>query len=204
MARLTTALRKPAGRRRFWLLSLRARLLVLVTLIFLPILGIIAYTGVEQRRQAAAVAHADAMRVAQLAAATHRDLFAETRRLVQLLAQLPAVREGSPAACSAFLARLFKQDLDPRYSSYFVLNPNGDVFCSSAPLKRRINAAAQAYYRRVLATRAFAVGAYQIGRITGRATKGRRAMATAAARVRLLGPTAKVSRLITSRRVTRG
>ena len=67
MARLTPALRKPAGRRRLWPLSLRAQLLVLVALIFLPILGIIAYTGVEQRRQAAAVAHAEAMRVVQLA-----------------------------------------------------------------------------------------------------------------------------------------
>ncbi len=149
--------------------GLRARLLVLVALIFLPVLGIIAYTGVEQRRQAAAVAHADAMRVAQLAAATHRELFAETRRLVQLLAQLPQVRDDNPARCSAFLARLHQQDSAPRYSSYFVVKPNGDVFCSSAPLKRRINAADQAYYRRVLATRAFAVGDYQIGRITGRA-----------------------------------
>ena len=43
------------------------------------------------------------------------------------------------------------------------------MFCSSAPLTRRINAADQAYYRRVLATRAFAIGDYQIGRITGRA-----------------------------------
>jgi len=169
MAVLAAIPRKPAGRRRLWPLSLRARLLVLVALIFLPILGIIAYSGVEQRRQAAAVAHADAMRVAQLAAATHRELFAETRRLVQLLAQLPQVRADEGARCSAFLARLHQQDPTPRHSSYFVLKPNGEVFCSSAPLKHRINAADQAYYRRVLATRTFAVGDYQIGRITGRA-----------------------------------
>ena len=169
MAALATIPRKPGGRRRFWPLSLRAWLLVLVALIFLPILGIIAYTGIEQRRQAAAVAHADAMRVVQLAATTHRELFAETRRLVQILAQLPQVREGSATACSGLLARLFRQDSAPRYSSFFALRPNGDVFCSSAPLKRRINAADQAYHRRVLATRAFAIGDYQIGRITGRA-----------------------------------
>ncbi|MBI3574390.1 MAG: PAS domain S-box protein, partial [Gammaproteobacteria bacterium] len=138
-------------------------------LTLLPALLLILYTGVEQRRLAAAAAQGDAMHVVQLAAGAHKEMFAETQRLVQLLAQLPAVREGSAAACSAFLTRLFKQDPAPRYSSFSVLRPNGDVFCSSAPLKRHINASDQAYYRRVMSSRASAIGDYQIGRITGRA-----------------------------------
>lgn len=149
--------------------SLRARLLLLVLLTLLPALLLILYTGVEQRRLAAAAAQGDAMHVVQLAAGTHKELFAETQRLVQLLAQLPAVREGSAASCSAFLTHLFKQDPVPHYSSFSVLRPNGDVFCSSVPLKRRINAGDQAYYRRVMNSRTFAIGDYQIGRITGRA-----------------------------------
>ncbi|MBI3575952.1 MAG: hypothetical protein HY083_09920, partial [Gammaproteobacteria bacterium] len=74
--------------------GLRARLLLLVLLTLLPALLLILYTGVEQRQRAAAAAQGEAMHVVQLAAGTHRELFAETQRLVQLLAQLPAVREG--------------------------------------------------------------------------------------------------------------
>ena len=149
--------------------SLRGRLIALVLLGAVPGLGAILYTAETQRQRDAVAAQAEAMRTVQFVAGTQRELFAETQRLLQVLAQLPAVHEGSAAACSALLTRLHKQDPAPRYSSFFAVRPDGDVFCSSSPLTRRINAADQAYYRRVLATRAFAVGDYQIGRITGRA-----------------------------------
>ena len=149
--------------------SLRGRLIALVLLGAVPGLGAILYTAETQRQRDAVAAQAEAMRTVQFVAGTQRELFAETQRLLQVLAQLPAVHEGSAASCSALLTHLHKQDPAPRYSSFFAVRPDGDVFCSSAPLTRRINAADQAYYRRVLATRAFAVGDYQIGRITGRA-----------------------------------
>ena len=149
--------------------SLRGRLIALVLLGAVPGLGAILYTAETQRQRDAAAAQAEAMRTVQFVAGTQRELFAETQRLLQVLAQLPAVHEGSAASCSALLTHLHKQDPAPRYSSFFAVRPDGDVFCSSSPLTRRINAADQAYYRRVLATRAFAVGDYQIGRITGRA-----------------------------------
>ncbi|MBI3575959.1 MAG: hypothetical protein HY083_09960, partial [Gammaproteobacteria bacterium] len=74
--------------------SLRGRLIALVLLGAVPSLGAILYTAETQRQRAAAAAQGEAMHVVQLAAGTHRELFAETQRLVQLLAQLPAVREG--------------------------------------------------------------------------------------------------------------
>jgi len=94
---------------------LRARLLALVLLAILPALGLVLYTGFEQRSAARAEAEASARRVAKLAAASQKQHFEATRQLLATLAQLPQVRPDRPAECQALFTNLLQ--LHPIYAN---------------------------------------------------------------------------------------
>ncbi len=148
----------------FPLVTLRARLLVLVLLTVLPVLAILAYTGLEQRREAANDAREHAELLARLVANDYRRLLDEGRQRLALLATVPQVASADPGLCPAMLARFLEGDA--RFANFGVIGREGRVRCSAVPVKEPVNTADRVYFRRALATRAFAVGEFQIGRIT--------------------------------------
>lgn len=148
--------------------SLRVRLLVLVLLALLPAFGLILYTAFEQRRQTALDVQDTALRLARLASSDHGRLITGTHQLFIGLAQLPAVRSRNARECNELLARLMAQY--PLYANIGAIDPEGHLYCSGAPIAGPVDLADRAYFRRALATRTFAVGEYQIGRVTGKAT----------------------------------
>lgn len=154
--------------KRISLSSLRARLLALVLLALIPALGLILYTASEQRRGAAADVQANLLRLAKFAAANQGQTSEGARQLLIALSQLPEVRQGNTEACNKLFADLLKQYR--AYATFGVLDVDGNAICSSLPLTKPINAADRTYFRRALLTRDFAIGEYQIGRLTGKAS----------------------------------
>ena len=152
--------------RRLPFSSVRARLLPLVLLSVLPALGLILYTGWEEQRYRARDAHAEALRLARVVAHSHDDLIQDTRRLLLTLSYLSQMRRQEAAPCSALLSDIAKQYT--RYTAMVAATPDGAVFCSSQPLPAALNVADRAYFRRALESRAFAVGDYVFGRVTGK------------------------------------
>lgn len=148
--------------------SLRFRLTLLVLLAGVPALALTLYTANEQRRLAATAVQQDALRVARLAAAGQERLIEGAHQILLLLAQLSQVRGDDAAACHALLADLLKQY--PLYSNFGVIATNGAVFASAVPLPQTVNLSDRSYFRRAVESRAFAMGDYQIGRITGKAS----------------------------------
>ncbi len=147
---------------------LRVRLLLLVLLAVTPALGMTIYTDLLLRRQAEAGANREALRVARQASANQTQLIEGAHVLLVALARLREVRPGDSVACNALFGDLGKQY--PRYTGLGVMTPDGNLFCSSLPLTKPVNVADRAYFQRVLKTRAFALGDYQIGRISGKAS----------------------------------
>ncbi|MGC3958301.1 MAG: SpoIIE family protein phosphatase [Verrucomicrobiota bacterium] len=148
--------------------SLRIRLTLLVLLAGVPALALTFYTAIEQRRLAAIAVQQDALRVARLASAGQERLIEGTHQILLLLAQLTQVRGDDAAACNALLLDLLKQY--PLYSNVGVIATNGTVFASAVKLPQSVNLSDRTYFRRALESRAFAMGDYQIGRITGKAS----------------------------------
>src|SRR5215475_12295207 len=148
--------------------SLRIRLLLLVLLAVIPALGLTLYTNLEERQLRKAAVQEQAMRLSRLVSADHERLIEDTRRLLITLAHLPAVRDRNPAACNALFADLLVQR--PSYGNLGVIGTDGDVFCSALPMTGRVYGGDRVYFRRAIETRDFAIGEYQIGRITGKAT----------------------------------
>lgn len=145
--------------------SLRVRLILLVLLAVIPALLLTLYTGLEQRRLAAADAHDEALRLGRLALADQMGLVDHARQLLATLAQLPVVREERGRACDAFLA-----DVDERYWSltgFVVVEQNGEISCSSFPRSEPVNLADRAWFQRILEAGEFTVGEYTIARFSG-------------------------------------
>lgn len=146
--------------------GLRARLMLLVLLAVIPAFGLMGYTAISQRQQAAVKAERDAMYLARLAAQEQNQLIAATHQLLLILSQLPAVKQpGNGAACSRILAEL--RNPYPYYTNFGVATPDGRIFCSALPMTRPINITDRGYFRRAIQSRDFGIGDYQIGRVTG-------------------------------------
>lgn len=145
--------------------SLRARLILLVLLAVIPALGLILYTGAEQRRLAAENTRADALSLARLLAADHARIIDETRQLLLTLTHLSEVRARDSQACNPIFAGLL--DEYPQYTNLGAITINGDVFCSANTPTHPINLATRDYFQNAIKNRSFSIGRFQIDEITG-------------------------------------
>ena len=153
---------------RLSLASLRTRLLLLVLLAVVPALGLTLYTNLEERQLRKTQVQEQAMRLSLLVSADHERLIEEARRLLMNLARLPAVRDRNTASCNALFADLLAQHSS--YANLGVIGPDGNAFCSALPITDQVYLGDRVYFRRALEIRDFAIGEYQVGRITGKAT----------------------------------
>jgi serine phosphatase RsbU (regulator of sigma subunit) len=153
---------EPARHGRFW--SLRLRLLGLVVLMVVPWLVLVVYTQADERRAAIANVNDDAMRLIRIVTSNQAAEIEAARQVLTAFARLPQLRTQDAAGCSAFLAEMLKAY--PLYLNIAVADPNGNLFCSALPFKAPLNVADRVYFKMALERHGFAIGDYQIGRIT--------------------------------------
>jgi PAS domain S-box-containing protein len=153
--------------KRFPFSSLHVRLLLLVVIATIPMAGLILYTGLEERRYAAADTLRELLQLARVASAIQDRLMDDGRHLLASLAQFPAIHDRNLDACRTLLAAFLKGY--HRYSNIGLVDRNGDVLCSALPMKDPVNIATGPGFQRTIQTRKFTIGPYQIGRITGKA-----------------------------------
>jgi signal transduction histidine kinase len=148
------------------LASLRARLLLLVLLAVIPALGLTLYTNLEERQLRKALVYEHAMRLSRLVSADYERLIEDARQLLVTLARLPAVRDLNRAACNVLFTDLLAQRSS--YANLGVIDADGNIFCSAIP--GQVYLGDRGYFQRAFETRDFAIGEYQVGRLTRKAT----------------------------------
>ncbi len=72
------------------------------------------------------------------------------------------------STCNARLAELLQKY--PRYANLATVTAQGYVACSGLPFTPSLSVTRRAWFKRALKTHAFAVGDYQVGMISGKAT----------------------------------
>ena len=149
------------------LAGLQTRLVLLVVLAVTPALALALYSDFEERRLRRDQVQEEALRLARLLSADHERLIEAARQLLTVLARLPTVRGGDRGACAALFADLLTQY--PSYANLGVIDPGGMIICSGLPAGSTY-AGDRVFFRQALETRSFAIGDYQIGRITRKAT----------------------------------
>jgi diguanylate cyclase len=151
------------------LTSLRLRILFLIMLGLGPVLCLFVYNSVEQRRTAAENATTESLRLAKAIAVQKQRLILDTRTLLNSLAFVQAVNSGAPSAeCNQVLGELLRQK--DGFANLGVVNAEGWIVCSGLPMRTDVNVGDRAYFSRALQSREFAIGDYQIGRVTGVST----------------------------------
>jgi hypothetical protein len=145
---------------------LRTRVLLLVLLPLLPLLGYVLYAGLAEHRKGAEEARGTALRLANAVAANQKQLIDEGRQLLTTLAKDPRLRSADATVCNLFLADTMRRW--PRYANLGVAALDGKVKCGALPAPPGVRLADRMYFQQAVATRDFAVGGYQIGRITGK------------------------------------
>jgi len=84
--------------------------------------------------------------------------------LAAVFAAMPDEELGPSEACDALLAQV--RSTSTWYTNIGVAGPDGDVWCSALPRSGAVTIADRRYFAEATRTKAFAVGDYQIGRIT--------------------------------------
>ena len=153
----------PSGSTRY---GLRGRLILLVFIGIVPALLLILHNARRDRDVSAARIQEDAERIVEIAASRQARLIDSTRQLLGALAHVPAVASGDPAGCKRFL-----RGLTDRYNIYANLgriDVEGNLVCSATESSDPLNFAERSYFRRARDSKDFAIGDYQIGKLTAR------------------------------------
>jgi PAS domain S-box-containing protein len=148
--------------------GLRFRLLLLVVLACAPLAGLTLHNASNERRQQVADWQQRSQETVQQAKREEQKVVGQTRQLLLALAESSAVRSGNRRECKKLLDDLFASY--PRYANLGLVRTNGDFLASALPPAGLPNQANQDFFRRALATRAFAIGHFPSARTTGKAT----------------------------------
>jgi len=143
--------------------GLRARLLALALLAVLPALALVAFTAKQNRDTLAHQVEDSSLRLARLTSAEHERAIEGARQLLTGLARIPEISSGGER-CAGLLADMLVRF--PSYANFGAADLHGDVFCSAAATQSRVNIADRSYFRGALSGRDFAIGDFQIGRVT--------------------------------------
>ncbi len=147
--------------------SLRSRLVILVLLVVVPATLVLVETVRSERALLEDAARDAAVSAARQAGQIHARSVGEVRGVLLGLADLPAVLEHDSAACENVLRRILEHG-SGGYANIGVARLDGEVFCSAVPLPEPVNIADRSYFRRAVETGSFALGEYQVGRVTHR------------------------------------
>jgi PAS domain S-box-containing protein len=146
--------------------GLRVRLILLVFIALAPALILILHNAKRDRDVSADRIQEDAQRIVEIAAARQARFVDSARQLLAVLAEVPEVANGDAATCNRFV-----EGLTNRYSVYGNLgriDAEGNLVCSAIGFSGTRHLADRSYFRRAKSSKSFAIGDYQVGRVTER------------------------------------
>ena len=150
------------------LTGLQRRLLVLLVVVLLPVVGFVIYASIKNQDESLTQAGSNLRSVAQLSALGTERTVEGVQKLLGAVTSGPSLKEdGLNALCTDFLSNI--RSTYPDYANVGFLDAEGNLLCDAVRRTSSGNFADRTYFQLALATRSFAVGEYQIGRITGRA-----------------------------------
>ena len=146
-----------------WLSSVRAVMILLISLATIFPLGIILYQGLQHRSQAYRDSRILSERIATQVVFEQQLLLSSAEQLMSTFPYIPAIRRRDAVAVNALLADLVRKN--PQITNLLVADEKGNTWASGLPMKGSINASDRRYFRNALETGRFSSGEFSIGRL---------------------------------------
>jgi serine phosphatase RsbU (regulator of sigma subunit)/HAMP domain-containing protein len=146
--------------------GLRARLLVIVLLALLPAtVLLVAYAGYQNQSSELRAAQ-DVQRLAESDASSLQGLVGQARATLVAYSASQAVQNQQWKIAQATAQRI--EGEHPEYLNIGVLATDGRLVVSALPTSGTVTARDRTYFQRAMKYRRFAVGDYQVGRVSGK------------------------------------
>jgi PAS domain S-box-containing protein len=142
--------------------SISRNLYVIVLLAILPALGIILYSGLEQRQHYIEHAKKDVLLLTQAMAESQKDIAHSVRQVLTTLSLIPEIQNADRRLCRDIFRAVMKKN--PNYINIALTDLNGDILTSGKPLTMK-NLGDRKHVRGVLERVEFSIGEYIISRI---------------------------------------
>ena len=142
-----------------WNIGLRGKLILLISMTFLPALALSGYNAVVQLRQQEAVSMVQLLQTARLIKMSERYALTQAAEFIQAIASSPIIVAGDADECKRMLVRLAAN-----YHSYLgfgLADADGQVSCSSNSATVPASMADRAFFQQALAKHAIAFGPYE-------------------------------------------
>ena len=149
-------------------LKTRGRILLLVVLAALPAIVLTAYSAIERRGSEERQARAELARLVRLAAMQQWQVVEGARQMMVASSQILLTLLEDPQRCTQYFSGLLAQNRNS-YHSMGLFTEDGQLFCNASTWREKFYAGDRLYFRLAKETGRFAVGEYQIGRVTGQA-----------------------------------
>jgi PAS domain S-box-containing protein len=147
--------------------GLKARLFLVVFLVWLPALLITLYTAAAEEQLLRRNAQTEALRLAQLVASSHEQVVRGTREVLIALSQLPSVRQPDQSLCRPLFTGLVENYAS--YTNLFLVDTDGRTYCSALTSDPSPEDVVQrSWFQRALEVQGFSQGDYSIGLVTKR------------------------------------
>ena len=134
--------------------------MLLAALALLPLAGLVFYNAVMQRREAAALADADTLRLVRVCADNEERMVDSADRLLALVAEIPGVRGLDSRACGPLFTRILGNE--PGYANLGLLNARGEVVASAKPVALAGPVGERAFFKSVLKQGKFAASDFEL------------------------------------------
>jgi len=139
-------------------LSTRHHVLILLLIATLPVLGLILYSGNQDRHDARKLGRNQAMDVLRAIQFKQENVIESTNQLLIALGQIPTIQNHSPAACNKLLNSMLEQYR--QYISLAAFNSNGQLLCSSAQTTETQNISNQPHFQHALSSKQLSSAGY--------------------------------------------
>lgn len=158
----------PERARKMTNLKTRAQILLLVILAALPALVFTVYSALERRESQERQARGELVRLVKLAAMQQWQVVESARQM--MVASLPILVTllEDRRRCTEYFRNLLAQNRNS-YHAMGLFDDTGNLLCNAVTWQAKVYSGDRLYFRLAKETGRFAVGEYQIGRVTGQA-----------------------------------
>jgi len=147
------------------LLRTRGRIVLLVILAGLPALALTIYSTWDERARAQVQARDNMQRLALQAAQRQQQIVESAKQTLAAISLNPASVQADQKSCNAFLAELLARS-SGLYHTMGIYRDDALLICNAVPWQGNVYSPDRLYFHMALATGKFAIGDYQIGRVT--------------------------------------